>query len=274
MKKKINDHSVLPGTLILLALLVVIFGLIFWWMYQVRLLILPDWFMRIFGIDPDADNLPWNPDALSEMVKEGRENGPDEHTFTVNYESLRQALLHEEKPQGLYLRAKASWGSKADARTVEFRRRGDSVNARLYNADGVGIREIVTDGDTLWYYDGEVGEGREIPAGEGFSPEDDIGMPSAGALLAVIEQFPAEGEESEAFADCELYLLETEYGHFYYAAFTRKATGLWEEYYLSLDYGIILSLNVMKNGQMIYTWELLDVSVDPSDWDADNYYLY
>ncbi|MBQ8508837.1 MAG: hypothetical protein IJ493_02910 [Clostridia bacterium] len=286
-----DDRSYTLGTVILIAIAVLLIGGVLVWMYSVKLLTLPDFVTELFGIEDGSgeNDLPWDTGELSGIVKGGKSEEGVELTFDITYENLRQALLTEPEPEGLSMTVSARWQADeySRERTVFYWRRGGSVRAELYDdSANIPTTIVLADDERVYFYDSGAGLSRTHLRADGITPENEAGIPSIEALLEVIASFPenepqtaetlpadgTDGSVSDELSDCQLALLRTEEGNVYYVSFTWADLGLREEYFIALEWRQIISARTIHEGVTIYEYETLSFSTDPADYDQDRLY--
>lgn len=286
MKKRERDEyarSTAIGTLIIVLIAVLLFAGVFYWMYSVKLLWLPESLKKLFGFgaNDSDDTLPWDNSELAGAVRSGKSTGDIELFFDVNYETLRAALLGEPEPEGIYqnLRVRYYDGGEAVPHRVIFVRDGDRFRIERYADDMMmNLCElIVADDKTLYYRDMSTGELRGLPRAADISPESEAGLPTIDDLLSVVgeafgETSASEPSEESRYADCELMLLRTDAGNVYYVAYNDTLLGLREEYYISLDNRVILNHNTYSGERLVYSCETLSFSTDRSVYGNNDKY--
>lgn len=294
MKKQLEkeSRSVALGTAIIVIAMVIVFGAVFAWMYSMDLLFLPDFAKDIFGISDDDGDVRWDLGALSEIVKSERDEGGEVVTFDVTYENLRAAFLSEEAPEGLYLSADVSYyaDGEASTRRIRYYRDGDRFRTETYAIGDSEMLETlkIANSEHVTVIDRTTGESRTIPRTAGIYPENEAGIPSVDTLLSAIEAFPemtgdvsdtadtapagSDAAETSHVTDCELRMVRTDSGNVYYIAYTYKDLGLREEYYVSLDYRIIISANTTLAGKPVYSYKTVRIATEPEVWSEDTLY--
>ncbi|MCI8388297.1 MAG: hypothetical protein HFE63_07540 [Clostridiales bacterium] len=283
MKKHEHDsieRNTVIGTAIIIVAAIAIFGFILYWMYSVKLLIIPDSVMKLFGIrDPSMDSSSlWDDDELLSAVKTKQSTDNIELVFDVNYENLRAALLGEPEPEGISQTVQITYysGNNSYSRRVQFTRYGENFRIERY----YGKRELLIIGSstTMYYLDNTTGISRSLPRADDISPENEVGLPSINDLLAIVGEFPDSeaqvGDETTAprYVDCELTLLRTADGNVYYVEFTDTLFGVREEYFVSLEYGIIIQHNTYSGDKLVYSCETLSFSASPEVYANEKLY--
>lgn len=295
MKKKLNDDSrgVAVGTAIIIVVMVIVFGTVFYWMWSMDMLFLPSFVEEWIGLDDDSDELPWDLGTLSALVKSGKDADGETVTFDITYENLRSALLAEEPCEGIYLSAKVNYYADGEpsTRRIVYYRDGERFRVELYpieRADEMtapGLETLkVADSDTLFVYDRASGESRLLARDGKISSESEAGIPSVNALLEAVAAFPendttiadenADSDTAETgnITDTVIKLVRTDEGNVYYIAYTYADLALREEYYVSLDYRMIISMVSRQNGTAIYSYTMTSFSVDPEDYTDNSLY--
>jgi len=79
----------------------------------------------------------------------------------------------------------------------------------------------------------------------------------------IAEQSLSDDGELPEVIDCDIKLLRTENGNVYYITYTYTEQGLKEEYYISLDYRVIIFMQSSMDGKPVYVYEVKSVSHDP-----------
>ncbi len=199
MKKRDDlavPHSSAPGLILLIVLLLVIFGGILYWMYSVRLLILPEFITDLFGLPANDlyETVPWDTEALAGAVKNGKSNDKVEVSFETSYENLRAALLSEPEPEGIYQSVRISYcyDDITSERRVIFMRWGERFRIEKYADDSYNnlVETVIGSGTTASYYDADTGLSRSLPLPDDYSYENEAGIPSVESLLEILEEFP------------------------------------------------------------------------------------
>ncbi len=273
MKNNIGDGSgnIVRGTVVIIIAMVIVFGAVFAWMYSMDMLFLPSFIEDLIGKD---DEPSWNLGALSELVKNGKDEDGEIVTFDVSYENLLSALLNSDRAEGIYISANINYysASKEHTRRVTYYRNGEKFRVESYgalpeNSTGVGAFETlkISDGNMICFLDNLSGEFNTIAYDKGILPEEEAGIPSVDALLLALREFPeSEGTAAEPGAmnvtNTSLKLLRTELGNVYYVKFTYGDIGLTEEYYVSLEHRAIISMTSTQNGKTVYSYSVNSIS--------------
>jgi len=308
MKKTKSEKSagIVPGTIIIIAVLIIAFGLVFAWMYSVDLLFLPDFVKDFFGITDDEASVTWNIGELQSAVKNGRNQGNTAVSFDVTYDNIKNAFLGGEIPEGEFVDGKVTVyeNDTYHSKKILVYRCNEKYRAEIGGYDQhTTATYAVSDGKTVTFKDTENGELTTKNHTAGISFENEIGIPSLSDIIAIVERFPKDNnhlesstEESEQddtqaapedgldiassvpeadpddITDCEICLLRTENGNVYYVAFTWEAQGIREEYYLSLDYRTVIYAETSVNGATVYTYEALQISYDRTVYGTESLY--
>lgn len=306
MKKRDADaynHSPAVGTALIVILLLIIFGGMLFWMYSVKLLILPESVSELLGLGDKGndDSLPWDTGELSGAVKSGKSGEKVEMTFDITYENLRSALLSEIEPEGFYQQFRVCYynnGTESPGRVI-LQRYGEKFRVEKYSRDTSSALEmlIIADETTMFYREGEYGEERSIPRGDYVTPESEAGLPSVDRLLAIIAEIPDPlkvMEETETadesismeesvstmksavlsrYSDCVLTMLRTDDGIVYYVSLNDNELGLREEYYISLEYRVIINHRTLSGDKAIYSCETISFSASPDSYANESDYL-
>ncbi len=280
------DRSNVPGTIVILAAALLVFGLLMGWMYSVGMIELPGFLTRMFGLGREdlPDDLPWNAEELAGIIRRGETSEGEMLSWDVTYENLRGALLTADDPENLYLSAEVTRydtlnaaAAQENTRRVLMRKSGSRFRVELYSDDSFAKRTalMVSDGFQTAYLDDLTGEKKVYPRANDFSPETEAGIPSVEGLLDILAQvFPVSQDESpaEGYADCTLTLLDTEDGYVYYIAYLDESLGFFDEYFLSLENRLILYAASSVGGRPIYSYEVSGVSTAPPNAAAEAFY--
>ncbi len=278
------------GTAIIIVVLLLVLTLISLWMYHTGLLVLPGSIARFFGIEDETPGeISWDLGELSEIIRDERHPDVESVTLERSIETLHAAFLSEQAAPGFSVSARVSYfddGEKVPHRVL-YRRSGNQFRADVYAGDDFRTLKTlkIGTGDSLFIYDMETGFSRSLPIDANFSSEYEAGIPSVAEILRAVETFPiatdgtaeasSQGSASSSdpeFTDCELKLVKTAEDSVYYVKFTYADLGIKEEYYVSLDYGIVLSATTSHGDMPVYSYEALSFSVEPSNWDNPDYY--
>lgn len=287
MKKYLEKEgrSAVLGTVIIAVAMIVIFGAVFAWMYSMDLLFLPDFAEKLFGLSDD-DGIPeWNLGALSEIVKDGKNDSGEVLTFDITYENLKAAFLGEEEPDGIYISADISYydGEEASKKRVRFYKNGDRFRSETYAiGDSERLETLkIADSENVVFTDHATGESRILSRSQDICAENEAGIPSVDNLFYVIDSFPkalSENATGDAVVtqtgieDCTIMLVRYGDSNVYYVSFVYTDLGLREEYYVSLDHRIIISCYTTKNGVPVYSYETVRVSTQSEVWSEDALY--
>lgn len=270
MKNKSVDGSgnIVRGTVVIIIAMVIVFGAVFAWMYSMDMLFLPSFIEELIGND---DEPSWDLGALSELVKNGKNENGEMLTFEVSYESLLTALLNSERAEGIYISADINYYSGAEKQTkrVMYYRNGEKFRIEFYGTGRTGAGAFETleicDGKQLFFLDSLSGESGTVPYNKDILPEEEAGIPSVDALLLALNEFPtSEGVGATPGAmsvtDTSLKLIHTELGNVYYVKFTYSDIGLTEEYYVSLEHRAVISMTSTQNGKTVYSYGVNSIS--------------
>lgn len=307
-----EDRARAVGTALILLVLLAIFGGILFWMYSVKLLVIPDRVAELLGIDPGAgvDTVTWDTGELSGVIKNGRPTETVGVSFDLTYENLRDALLSESAPEGFRQTVRVTYSpDSSDARSesrVIFRS-GDKWRIERYGsgrtpAEASRTALMIVGSYSMYRLDDITGESRSVPINDSISPENEAGLPSVETLLGIVAEFEApeaedtaaletsgdteaqadeitvsqakgeNGEDKPRYIDGQVAMLRTENGNVYYVSFNDNILGTFEEYYLSLEYRVIISHSTMYGDERLYSFETLDFTVEPDVWNRASLY--
>ncbi len=301
-KKKDKAMSIVPGTVIIVLALIIVFGLVFAWMYAMDLLFLPDFVKDFFGISDEDDGVSWNIGELQSAVKSGRDTASTTVTFDITQDNLKNAFIGAVKPEGVYVSGEISLYSD-DAiyrQRLNIYRHGDKNRAELYGYQGseVPVTYAVSSGGVMKVKDAESGEISTKKLADSIYFENEIGVPSLDEIIAVVERFPKENitfesdtetaesgfsdasavsEESavtdpDEITDCTISLLQTENGNVYFISFVWAAYGIREEYYISLEHRTVIYAETTMGGVRTYSYEAKLISHDSEVYASDSLY--
>ena len=229
-----RENSVAVGTAIIAVVLILLFGGLLYWMYSVRLLILPDSIAEIIGIGQQHDTNDTSID-LEELDGAVRNRASTQRVmvdFDIDYESLREAFLLEPEPDGVFVEMKYTYGGNilvnssdvnndsapvsgilpinSSSGSIRFYRNGSSFRISDFDISGTLAKVIIGDSSTTYYRDQASGEFRSIPRSPGITPESEAGLPSIDSLFEIVAQFPtienggdvtSESDETTGFDD-------------------------------------------------------------------------
>lgn len=276
MKNKLKGEgaNVTLGTAIIVIVMVIVFGATFVWMHSVDLLFLPDFIENILGLDKSDKEELWDMSELSEIVRNGKKGDTELVTFEVTSDNLRAALLHEEPADGIYLSAEVSHYSNGvpSVRKIRYYRDGVRFRAELYMTGDSNVPELlkIANEDSITITDRTTGESNTIPRGVDIAPENEAMIPSVADLMAALEAFPT--GEGNNLSDCVIKLVETDNGNLYYVSFKYGDIGITEEYFVSLDYKVVISMRTYIGDKPIYSFDIVNVSVDERVYGEDSLY--
>ncbi len=292
-KPKNENHSILLGTVIIIVAMIVVFGAVFAWMYSRDMLFLPGFVEQILGLDKDDDDMPWDLGALSEVLKNGKDEQGNAITFDVTYENLREALLSEEPESGIFMTSVMQFydGDTPVWQNVTYARDGERFRVQLYeimpqeNMESPAIKTLtIADEKTVYILDYASEESTLMPRNDRIVPENEAGIPSVGYLLSIVAEFPetqadetsdSSSENSESYiTDTVIKLLETENGKVYYVSYTDTEHDITEEYYISLEYRMIISATTKQGGKTVYSYKTKSFSADPAIYTQDSLYSF
>lgn len=288
MRNKLNDgnHNIALGTAIIIIVLIILFGGVFYWMWSMDMLFLPSFVEDLLGIG-DRNESSWDLGELSNLVKDGKDENGRVVTFEVTYENLRGALLSKAPENGVAIVSKITYYNTdtASSRNVAYYRDGSRFRIEQYKI-GAGDKmdestlEVlkISNGDELYVLDCVSGKSNVIAQDIRISPENEAGIPSVEDLLSVVDRFPSTengiASEEANITDTQLTLVRTEDGNVYYIAFTYADIGIREEYYVSLEHRTVISCNTTQNGKPVYSYENISFSNLPVDYSQDSLYLF
>ncbi len=288
MKKAKSDstHNIALGTLIIIVVMVIVFSAVFYWMWSMDMLFLPSFIEDMFGIGDEGDEPVWDLGALSNLVKDGKDEAGESVVLDITYENLRDAFLAKEQEPGIYITADIKYFANGEefVRRIVYSRDGERFRIEQHyvtpkNSSTFSEIEIlkISDGNVLYTLDYSSGESNSIPLTSSVSPENEAGIPDIDALIAAVGSFSSPedtsaSENSNVVADTELKLLRTEKGNVYYISYTYSDIDLTEEYYVSLDERIIIYANTEQGGKSVYSYEVLGFSTDVKSYSDDSLY--
>ncbi len=302
MKKKIKEDStpgVALGTTIIIIVMALVFGALFVFMYSKDMLFLPSFVEELFGLDEKENELPWDIGALLEIVKSGKDDSPESVVLDVSYESLRDAFLCEKEADGLFLNSRITYYSDGDSvwHNVKYYRHGEKFRAEIFPSDSDSIPSIIkaANEEQIKYTDVASNVSSVIMRADGISSENEAGIPSVDDLLSVVALFPKKEEDNSGLSnistndytpeisdveddnstisDCSLKLVHLGDDNVYYIGYTNSESQIREEYYVLLEYRIII-FSTAKNadGDFIYSYEVTDFSTDSEIYNQDSLY--
>ncbi len=279
MKNKFKGEgaNVRLGTTIIVIVMVIVFGATFVWMHSVDLLFLPDFVENILGLDEADKEEMWDMSELSRIVRSGKNDDTRIVTFDATPENLRVALLHEEPADGLYLSAEVTHYSDGvpSVRKISYYRDGVRFRTELYVTGDSSTPELlkIANEDSITVIDRATGESSTIARGVDIESENEAMIPSVSDLMAALEASANESSsEPNNVSNCTVKLVETENGNLYYVSFTYADLGITEEYYVSLDYKIIVSLRTYMGNTPIYSYDVVGLSLDEDVYGEDSLY--
>lgn len=317
-----EEKSRVIGTVLILAVLALVFGAILTWMYSVNLLMIPDSIARFLGISAnngDGDLLIDT--SLAGVIKAERPEDERSISYELSYENFRAALLSENEPEGFRLRMRVKYSSDAEEKLetqiesdeqdknefidINFYRSGDKYRIERLDSQGNMIELAIFNSYSVYYHDYLTGASRSLPRSDDISPENEAGLPSAAELLEIVRQFPENNididdpyddeqeeigdiddsleispfamrsdssEELPRYSDGIVEMVSTELGNLYLVSYFDTFLGTREEYFLSLEYNVIVSHSIWLDETLIYSAELLEFSTDSAEWDKISLY--
>lgn len=281
MKKRRDEErtqSVALGTVIIVIVLVLAFGAAFRYMYSLDILFLGDFMEGIFGLDDKNDGSSFDIDALSEIVKVGKDGEKEGIVLDISYENMRDALLTEKASEGVYLKAKINYyaDSKASSHYITYHRFDGKFRVEVFEkANETAPKTLkVSDSVTILFKDFTTKETVTYKNADDILPENEAGIPTVDGLLHALEDFPVIYNTADSsIKDCIIKMINTEMGNVYYVAFTNTETGLCEEYYVVPEYlTIISSVTSTLDGDIIYSYEVTHFSTDREDYSDQSLY--
>ncbi len=288
MKKAKGDstHNIALGTVIIIVVMVIVFSAVFYWMWSVDMLFLPSFIEEMFGLGDEDDEPVWDLGALSNLVKEGKNEAGESVTLDITYENLKDAFLAKERESGIYITADIKYFANGEesVRRIVYSRDGERFRVEQHHVtpkNSGASSEIemlkISDGETLYTVDYPSGQSHFIPLSDSISPENEAGIPDIDSVIEAVGAFNAlesdsDSESTPEITDTVLKLLRTEEGNVYYISYTYSDIDLTEEYYVSLDERIIIFANTKQNGKDVYSYEILGFSTDVKSYSDDSLY--
>ncbi len=272
MKKRKDEErtpSVALGTAIIVIVLILAFGAAFRFMYSLDILFLGDFVEGILGLDSNKDNSPFDVGVLSEVIKSGKDAVKEGAVLDISYETMRASLLTEKDTAGIYLNARINYYSDSTpyAHSITYHRFGEKFRIETFADVNSSAAEtlMVSDGKDIVFTDFAAQKTVTYKKAEDISAENEAGIPTVEELLSALEKFP---ESADTAADnFILKEVNTEQGNVFYVAFTNAETGFIEEYYIVPEFRIIISsVTRTADGEIIYSYEVTDFSVDKKDY--------
>ena len=146
----------------------------------------------------------------------------------------------------------------------------------MYSSTILCSRKIA-DEKTVYLLDYPSGTSTLIPRNDNIVPENEAGIPSVDYLLSVVSEFPktetAEGTASY-ITDTVIKLLQTDSENVYYVSYTDTEHDTTEEYYISLEYRMIISATTKQGGKTVYSYKTKSFSADPAIYTQDSLYSF
>ncbi len=275
------------GTVIIIVVMIIVFGATFAWMYSVDLLFLPDFVENILGIGDDEGIPSFVTGELSEIVRNGKNQRGETVVFEDTFDNLRAALLSESAADGIYLCADISYYDDVEptVRRVKYYRDGDRFRVEIYAPGDNDTQELlkIADSDNITIIDKATGESRTVARGSDILPENEAMIPSVYDLLNAVEAFyetedvingvTVNGSTHSELSECVIKLVDYDDQKLYYVSFVYNDLGIREEYFVSLDNCIIISLNTFYGDKLVYSYEAVTISTKENDFCEDVLYL-
>ena len=287
LKREAGNAAI--GTAIIIIVMIIVTSAVFVWMYSVDLLFLPDFVEDILRLDRDSGEVVWDLGELSEIVRNGKNENGETVVFEDSYENLRAALLSEPAADGIYLSADVSHYSDGipTVRRIRYYRDGERFRCEIYAPGDEDVLETlkIADSDSITVYDKASGEYSKLARGQGIDPENEAMIPSVADLMSAVSAFPEhEGavwsdstdtpDETggDMLSDCSVKLVRDGDETLYYVTFVYNDLGIQEEYYVSLNYRVIISAATFKSGERIYSYDIVRASLEPEVYGDDALY--
>lgn len=254
-KKQGGFFGMLAATL----LIAVAFGAIIYGMYYLNI-------MNIFEVfdknTNQTDNLPESPDI--DNLLEQYEKPEYRLIYSVTPEELLTVIASLSVPDAYTLSAETvDFGGESRVTKLTAEKKGEKFNiARTsYDADGAErlSESIVCDGETITVKNNNDLKSMVYSVNDRFDFESYCRIPSLAELTALCSRL-TEAENDDG-TKCEVSLVTSESGSFYKVVVEYDLPEQKDEYYLSLDTGILMSAFTYVGDKLVYRFIISDFAI-------------
>lgn len=253
MKKKNNAKRddittlpLLPGTLILVGTLFVLFLILSLVLHHYDILHFPEFLETwIASYRQEPEEITFAESFFASLDgKTPAENAGENLYLTMSDENLKEILLAGKMPESLYWKATVAWmhGDDYVSANVHYIVQGDRVYAYAQSAQTIS-RLLICDTETVYIQ--ENGQGRTFPRTDDFSPLSELGLPS----LAHMQKQLANAEDGSY----TLTLGETLQSTCIQIRYTDPVTQMTDMWEVLPDCGVVVSVSsTLPNMQTPY----------------------
>ncbi|MHC1695040.1 MAG: hypothetical protein AB9835_07180 [Eubacteriales bacterium] len=238
----------------IIALLAVLMAAVLIWMGRMEIITLPDFVMRVFsGQSPTEPTYSVRDDGV---IYEALENRPSDGLEIVlpdiKAEDALAMIRDIDNPSGLYIENTVTLYAGEAAKVTENRISLDAEKYRVVTDSGISV---ICDGSNVSYSDAD--KSYRYSA-DRHSVYDFAAMPDINAVMDILSSKTAHAELQRNSEDNYLYV-----------EFVIDSLKQTEKYYVSLDYGVVVSAESYYGDKLVYsltTQSIFNTSYQPSDF--------
>lgn len=252
----------IAGTVILVIAAAIVFALIFFGLYKIKLIKLPDSLDRLLGGEQtEAPVVPDGSDAEGNRIFASLTGEPTPSgDYVIDYEVTADGLLEildGLTPVPAYYaeqEIELTGGVSTLTRSLKLKRDGDKYTADI-RENGQLTETMICDGENILctdYSASAVSGTRKYGVSDDFSLESLLGLPLLREALT-----------ADNVTELEVALLRADSDNYYYVTYTYSDVPQREVIYVSVKYGLIVTAETYYNDVIVYrlTTSLLSDSV-------------
>ncbi|MBQ9121848.1 MAG: hypothetical protein IJY12_05785 [Clostridia bacterium] len=269
-----RSTSLVPGLIILSVVVVAIVAVVILFLSGMGLLQLP--FLGGETTTPVTTEKSFADEFLSRLPPPEEDNGTGV-SLEITVDDLETIVAEAATDIDHVHRMKITYSSGIKrVQYAEVVSKGGKFRADLKDSQGVILKRMLYDTVRIQVFDGATGQSKVFALNEwfslsntedgellsmlyGFSPKGEIGVPSMADVLALLD--------TEEIKDYGIALIREEKRHYILVSFTYAMTGVYEEYELDLETGIILTARSSLDGTVYYTVETEEITFDLSEYE-------
>lgn len=261
-KKRHPARGGMTGTVVITVIITLLFALIIYLMYFFNIVSVLD--LSEYLLDNGSDNsLLQGKDNLYDDLLSDTDFENYDMIYKMTPEELTSILSEFKEKEHYSIIAQTVNYSLADSKTtrLEAKRDGESFEINKYTADKL-IETTISDGDYVNVTDIVRNRSSKHKYTSEFGFEALCSIPSLTPLTDICKDIIDKGEDS--VTEYDISFVSSESGGLYKAVFTYTDINQREEYYVSPDSGMIVSLYSYLGDNLYYRYSLLEFNENPA----------
>ena len=260
-KKRHPASGGMTATVLITVIITLLFALAIYLMYVFNIVSVLD--LSEYFADNADNSLLQGKDNLYEDLLSDSEFENYDLIYKITPEELTSVLAEFEPKDNYSITVQTVNYSLVDSKTtkVEAKLNGKSFEINKYSADKL-VETTVSDGEYVSITDTVRNRMSKHKYSETFDFESLCGIPSLTPLTDICKEVL--DREADSVAEYDISFVSGDNGGLYKAVFTYTDVNQREEYYVSPDIGMIVSLYSYLGDNLYYRYSLTDFSENPT----------